>query len=148
MYSSSCYSWLIFHIVPMSLMVVTFTPWPLYPRYQLSRIVCGFHFIFACFLQYKILLPQSDIELSSLAVPTHSPVTVLRLPQLNRSNGRTALIFQIVLIAQGRSWWGQQQLLTCVLFRSLNLVLEIQSENLVTNMFDFLLLFCAYILYC
>jgi len=58
-------------------------------------------------------LPLSDIELSFLAVPACNSATVLRLPQLDSSNGRTASIFQILLIAQGRSWWRQQQLLTC-----------------------------------
>jgi hypothetical protein len=55
-----------------------------------------------------------DIELMFLAVPACSPVTVLRLAQLNSSNGRTALIFQTLLIAQGSSWWRQQQLLKCL----------------------------------
>jgi len=41
-----------------------------------------------------------DIELSFLAVPHCSPVTVLSLPQLNISNGRTSSIFQILLIAK------------------------------------------------
>ena len=55
-----------------------------------------------------------DIELGFLDVPACSLVTVLRLQQLNSSNGRTALIFQILLIAQVSSGWLQQQLLTCV----------------------------------
>jgi len=54
-----------------------------------------------------------DIELRFLAVPTCSPVTVLRLPQLNSSNGRIAWIFQILLIGQGSLGWRQQQLMTC-----------------------------------
>ena len=41
------------------------------------------------------------------------PVTVLTLSQLNSSNGQTASIFQLLLIAQGCSGWRQQQLLTC-----------------------------------
>jgi len=80
---------------------------------QLTRSDCGFQFLFACFWQYKNLLPQFDIELSFLAVPPCSPVTILMLPQLNSSTERTAWIFQILLIAQGSSWWRQQQLLTC-----------------------------------
>jgi len=58
-------------------------------------------------------LPLFDIELSFLAVPACSLVTVLRLPQLDSSNGWTALIFQILLIAQASSGWRQQQLLMC-----------------------------------
>jgi len=55
-----------------------------------------------------------DIELGFLDVPACSLVTVLRLQQLNSSNGRTALIFQILLIAQVSSGWWQQQLLTSI----------------------------------
>jgi len=58
-------------------------------------------------------LPLFEIELRLLAVPACSPVTVFRLTQLNSSNGRTAWIFQILLTVQARSWWRQQQLLTC-----------------------------------
>ena len=58
-------------------------------------------------------MPLSDIELSFLAVAACSPVTVLRLPQLNSSNGRTASIFHLLLLAQESSGWRQQQLLTC-----------------------------------
>jgi len=54
-----------------------------------------------------------DIELSFLALPACSLVTVLRLTRLNSSNGRTASIFQIMLILQASSWWRQEQLLTC-----------------------------------
>jgi len=56
-------------------------------------------------------LPLFDIELSFLAVPACSLVTVLRLPQLNSSNELTASIFQTLLIAQASSGWWQQQLL-------------------------------------
>jgi len=102
-YSNSCYSRLILHIDAMSFMVVSFKPWPLYPRCQLNRPVSGFQFLFTCFWQYKSLLLLFDIELIFLAVAACCPVTVLRLPQLNSSNGRTALIFQILLIAQESS---------------------------------------------
>jgi hypothetical protein len=148
-------------------MVVRFYPWPLHPRYQFSRTVYVFQFLFACSLQYKILLPQSDIELSplavptpspvtvlrlpqsdtelsSLAVPTHSPVTVLRLPQLNSSNGRTALMFQIVLIVQGRSWWGQQQLLTGWFVQGFEFDTWSKSEKFGYRNVRLPSLFCAY----
>jgi len=80
------------------------------------------------------------IELSFLAVVTCSPVTVLRLRQLNSSNGRTALIFQILLIAQESSGWRQQQLLTCCFVHVFELVLETTVRNLTIKMFDFSLL--------
>jgi hypothetical protein len=88
-------------------------------------------------------LPLFDIELKFLAVPACSPVTVLRLPQLNSSNGRTAWIFQILLTAQGSSGWRQQQLLTVVLFRFWNEALENSSEETGhKNVRIFLLNFC------
>jgi hypothetical protein len=59
------------------------------------------------------------------------------LPQLNSSNGRTALIFQILLIAQGSSWWRQQQLLTCCFVQVFELVLENEVRNVATKMLDF-----------
>jgi len=65
------------------------------------------------FLTIESLLSLFDMDLSFLAVPACSPVTVLRLAQMNSSNGRTAWIFQILLKAQESSWWLQQQLLTC-----------------------------------
>jgi hypothetical protein len=63
-----------------------------------------------------------DIELSFLAVPACNLVTVLRLPQLNSSNGRITSIFQILLIAQGSSGWRQQQLLTGCYFQVFEIV--------------------------
>ena len=125
-------------------MVVSFTPWPLYPRYQLSWTVCGFQFLFASFWQYKILLPLFDIELRSLPVPACSPVTVLRLPQLNSSNGRTAWIFQTQLIAQGSSGWRQQQLLTCCFVQGFEFGAWNTSEKIGYKKFDFLFFFCVY----
>jgi len=83
------------------------------PPDQLNITFGRFLFLFACCWQYKSLLPLFHIELSFLAVATCSPVTVLRLTQLNSSNGRTASIFQVLLIAQESSGWRQQQLLTC-----------------------------------
>jgi len=80
---------------------------------QLKRTDCGFLFLFACFWQYKCLLPLFDIELSFLAVPPCSLFTILMLPLLNSSIERTAWIFQILLIAQGSAGWRQQQLMTC-----------------------------------
>jgi len=83
------------------------------PQDQLNRIVCGFNLLFTCFWLEKSLLPLFDIELRFLAVPACSLVTVLRLSQLDSSNGRTASIFQTLLIAQASSGWWQQKLLTC-----------------------------------
>jgi hypothetical protein len=74
-------------------------------------------------LTIKMHLVSVFIELRFLAVPPCNQVTVLRLQQVISSNGRTALIFHILLIAQARSGWRQQQLLTCFLFRFFNLVL-------------------------
>jgi hypothetical protein len=128
-------------------MVVSFKPWPLYPRYQFGRTVCVFQFLFACSLQYERLLPQSDIELSPLAVPTQNPVTELRLPQLNSSNGRTAFMFQILLIVQGRSWWRQQQLLTCCFDQGFEFGTWKHNELLATQNVRFsLVILCLYFL--
>ena len=140
-FSSSCYSRLILPIDAMSLMLVSFTPWPLYLRYQLSRTVCVFQSPFASFWQYKSLLPQIDMELMSLAVPACSPVTVLRLPQLNSSNGRTAWIFQIHLVAQRRSGRRQQQLLTCCFVQVFEFGTWNTSEKIGYKKFDFLFFF-------
>jgi len=71
------------------------------------------------------------------ALPACSSVTELRLPQLNSSNGRTAWIFQILLLAQGISGWRQQQMLTCCFVQVLNLALESPLGKLATKMFDF-----------
>ena len=85
-----------------------------------------------------------NIELSFLAVPACSPVTVLMLPQLNGSNGRTVSIFQILLIAQGRSGWRQQQLLKCCFVQVLELVLENEVRNVATKYSTFLI-FCLFV---
>jgi len=82
-YSKGCYCRLVLHLGDMSLMVVSFTPRPLYPRDQLNRTVCGFQCLFAWFWQQKSLLPFFDIELSFLGAPAYSLVAILRLPQLN-----------------------------------------------------------------
>jgi len=53
---------------------------------------------------------------------------IVRLPSLDRSNGWTTSVFQILLMAQALSGLREWQLLTCCLVRSLNFVRENATE--------------------
>jgi len=67
----------------INLMVVSFTPLPLYLSVLLERSLCGLLFRFSSLGQNKFLLPLLDINLISPSFTACSLVTTLtELPQL------------------------------------------------------------------